>query len=62
MKHFIVQYRIAIIVIVGVAAIGGIYWYVSSSAAPSFGTIAPQHGTIVQSIDESGNVLAENRD
>jgi len=60
MKQIIVKNYIAIAVVGGLVVIGGIYWYVSSSAAPSFDTVAVAHGNVVQSVDESGNVLAEN--
>jgi len=59
-KNLVLQNRIITAVVVGVGIIGGGYWYVSANAAPSFDSIAPQRGTVVQSVDESGTVLAEN--
>ncbi len=40
--------------------IGGGYWYISSNRAPSFGTLTVTKGNVIQSVNESGEVLAEN--
>jgi RND family efflux transporter MFP subunit len=47
-------------VIVVVVAIGGGIWYVHSSDAPSFDQTTVQKGNIVESVDQTANVLAEN--
>ncbi len=51
--------KIGILVIV-LAAIGGAWWYVATSRPPSFGATTAQRGNVIASLDESGNVLAEN--
>jgi HlyD family secretion protein len=38
----------------------GVVWYVKTSGAPSFDTVAATRGNVVSSLNESGNVLAEN--
>ncbi len=38
----------------------GVAWYVKTSGAPSFDTIAATRGNAISSLNESGNVLAEN--
>ena len=53
------------VLVIGVAAIvilgiGGAWWYVASSKAPSFSGTAATKGNVVQSVDEPGTVLAEN--
>lgn len=47
-------------VVVLVLAGGGIYWYLNSSTAPTFGQDTVGKGNVVQSVDEAGTVLAEN--
>ena len=62
MKHFlrkknnIIAIAVAALVVVG----GGIYWYISSSGAPTFGENTVGKGNIIESVDEAGTVLAEN--
>ena len=60
MKAFFLKNYIVIGIVVLVAAGGGAYWYVNSATPPAFGTITVEKGNVVQSVDESGNVLAEN--
>ena len=60
MKAFFLKNYIAIGIVVLIAAGGGAYWYVSSATPPAFGTLTVSKGNVVQSVDESGNVLAEN--
>lgn len=40
---------------------GGVYWYVAANEAPSLGTITAARGNVVQSVDVSGNIAAENK-
>jgi len=62
MKHFfrkkqnIIAVGVIILVLVGV----GIYWYIGTSAAPTFSENTVGKGNVIESVDESGNVLAEN--
>ncbi len=62
MKHFFAKKHnlIAVGVIVLVIAGGGVIWYIKSSAAPVFSENTVGKGNVVESVDESGNVLAEN--
>jgi HlyD family secretion protein len=62
MKHFFAQRNniIAVGVVVILLIGGGAYWYVSSSNAPTFGQDTVSKGNVVESVDESGSVLAEN--
>ena len=62
MKRFFAKRNniIAVGVVVLVLAGGGAFWYVSSSAAPTFNQNTVGKGNVVESVDESGNVLAEN--
>lgn len=48
-------------VVIVILSIIGVIWYINSNQAPSFGTIAVTKGNIVQSLSETGNVLAENK-
>ena len=62
-KKYFARHRKKIIgagIVVAILFVGGIIWYVSANSAPSFGDITAVSGNIVQSVDESGNVLAEN--
>lgn len=36
------------------------YWYIAVNQAPSFSTVAAGRGNVTESVDEAGNVLAEN--
>jgi HlyD family secretion protein len=62
MKRFFAKKHntIAVGVIVLIVAIVGVYWYVSSSNAPKFSENTVGKGNVIESVDESGNVLAEN--
>src|SRR5258708_1812963 len=61
MKRQIFKVPVWLIAIVGVAlAAGGIYWDVSSSQAPSLGSVVVGRGNVVESGDEPANVIAEN--
>lgn len=46
--------------IVVVACIAGAWWYVAANRPPSFGATTATRGNVVASLDEPGNVLAEN--
>ncbi|HUC31268.1 MAG TPA: biotin/lipoyl-binding protein, partial [Candidatus Paceibacterota bacterium] len=60
MKAFFAKNYIVIGIVVLVAAGGGAYWYVRSAAPPMFGDVTVGKGNVVESVDESGSVLAEN--
>jgi hypothetical protein len=60
MKVFFAKNYIVVGIIVLLVAAGGAYWYVQSATAPTFGTVTVEKGNIVESVDESGSVLAEN--
>jgi len=62
MKRFFAKKNntIAASIVVLVLAVGGIYWYINSSNAPTFSEDTVGKGNVVASVDESGNVLAEN--
>lgn len=54
-KNYTPYYALAVVLLVG-----GVYWYVHGTVAPAFTSVTVGRGNIVQSVDESGNVLAEN--
>jgi len=62
MKHFlrkknnIITLGVVALVLVG----GGIFWYINSSNAPTFSQNTVGKGNVIESVDESGSVLAEN--
>jgi RND family efflux transporter MFP subunit len=60
MKKFFAKNYIAVGVVVLLAAAGGAYWYVNTATPPAFGAVTVAKGNVVQSVDEAGNVLAEN--
>jgi multidrug efflux pump subunit AcrA (membrane-fusion protein) len=62
MKHFFrkKQNIIAVGIIALVLAGVGIYWYIGTSATPTFSENTVGKGNVIESVDESGNVLAEN--
>lgn len=60
MKAFFQKNIITIGVLVVVVAGGLSYWYVQSSAAPAFGQTTIGKGNVIESVNEPGNVLAEN--
>jgi RND family efflux transporter MFP subunit len=60
MKSFFIKNRIVVAIIVVVLGAGGIYMYVNSSKTPTFDQNTVSKGNIVESVDESGSVLAEN--
>jgi HlyD family secretion protein len=60
MKAFFIKNYIVVGVVVVLAAGGGAYWYVHTAMPPTFGTITVGKGNVIESVDEAGNVLAEN--
>ncbi|MDR3581736.1 MAG: efflux RND transporter periplasmic adaptor subunit [Candidatus Pacebacteria bacterium] len=60
MKAFFIKNYIAVAVVAVVLVGGAAYWYVSSSAAPSFGAVTVAKGDVIESVDEPGNVLTEH--
>jgi HlyD family secretion protein len=63
MKFFIKKMLSWIVggVVIVILSIIGVIWYINSNQAPSFGTVTVIKGNIVQSLSETGNVLAENK-
>jgi HlyD family secretion protein len=53
------NYWIVAIVVIALLG-GGAYWYVHSSAAPSFGAVTVGKGNVVESVDEAGSVITEH--
>ena len=60
-KFFAVKTNIYITVAaVVVLAAGTAWWFIATSAAPTFGTYTVKAGNVVESVNETANVLAEN--
>jgi RND family efflux transporter MFP subunit len=47
-------------IVICVLVVAGVMWYVRTNQMPSFGTVAVGRGNVVASLNEPGNVLAEN--
>ncbi len=52
--------RIVAIVTILLVCVGGVWWYIATNQPPSFGVTTATRGNVVASLDESGNILAEN--
>ena len=59
MKTFFAKYYLLVGAVVIVIVAGGVVWYVSSSKAPSFGTVTVARGNVIASINEPATVNAE---
>ena len=59
-KKFLMKNRIAVGIVAMVLVGGGAYWYIETSSPPAFGAVIVGKGNVVESVDESGKVLAEN--
>ncbi len=53
------KYRIAVAAIAAVFLFGGIWWYVQSANAPAFASVKVGTGNVVESLNESANVMTE---
>ncbi len=61
MKHFF-KSKINLMAtgaVVLVLAGAGVYWYITTNVAPTFGEVTVGKGNVVEAVDESGSVLAE---
>ena len=52
--------QIAASIIGAILLIGAGVWYVAANRPPTFNTVTVGHANVVESVDEPGNVLAEN--
>lgn len=52
--------KVVIGIVVAVVLVGGVYWYVHGSAAPSFSSYTVTQGNVVESVNEPATVQAEN--
>ncbi len=59
MMGFIMKYRIAMIAVAAVVVVGGVWWYIHSSDAPAFASVTVGRGDVIESVDESANVMTE---
>ncbi len=53
------KYRAAVIAIAAVLVLGGVWWYVQSANAPAFASVKVGTGNVVESLNESANVMTE---
>src|ERR1035437_10207264 len=60
MNKFLAKNYLIIAGVVIVAIVGGIYWYIKTNEAPSFVELAVGRGNVIDSVDQSGNIIAEN--
>lgn len=60
MKAFFVKNYIALGIVAVLAAVGGGYWYIQSATPPTFSDVVVGKGNVIESVDESGSVRAEN--
>ncbi len=60
-KAFFIKNYIVLGIVVLLAAGGGVYWYVMTATPPTFSSATVTKGNVIQSVDESSNVVAENR-
>ncbi len=60
MKNFFKKNSFVIGIVIAVLACAGAFWYVNSSAAPTFASVTVGKGNVVQSVDEPANVMTEH--
>jgi HlyD family secretion protein len=54
-KNYLI-FTVALLIVVA----GGVYWSVKTGGTPSFGVFTVGRGNVVESVDQSGTIMAEN--
>lgn len=60
LKQFFTLHVRLIAVVIVVVGVGGAWWYISSNLEPVLGSYAIVRGTVIETLNEPGTVIAEN--